>query len=462
MPPNPKKQWTVLVYLAGDNSLDLAGVADLTEMKRVGSTPDVDVVAQFDRRGTARATTRYHLARGTPLERDAVGVLGETDTGDPAVLREFLKWGIKTYPARHYLAVVWNHGNGWDDENVYRLARDELELDVRRRAEVVAPAGPGPARTVSVRRIRTVAGRFRRALFRTPLEEGVRMRGIAYDDNAKDFLDNVELKNVLTSVRRTLGRGIDVLGMDACLMSMAEVAYQLRGSVDYVVGSEETEPSEGWPYDTILRALARRPEMTPAQLAALIVDRYVAFYADDAQVTQSACDLSRSDTLAHAVDVLGEALGEGFATPAVRAAVLQARARAQTYEVQDYVDLYDFCALLAADDGARELRAACRGVIDAVGRFVVRAGYKGRDVAGSHGLSIYFPQKTVSPLYRRNLDFAARTSWLAFLEAYTSNNNRRTAPRERAVAAERVSDVRPAAERGARTVRRRRAPTLSA
>jgi len=32
-----KKSWTVMVYLAGDNNLDSAGVTDLNEMKRIGS-----------------------------------------------------------------------------------------------------------------------------------------------------------------------------------------------------------------------------------------------------------------------------------------------------------------------------------------------------------------------------------------------------------------------------------------
>ena len=37
--PMTKKPWTVLVYLAGDNNLDAAGVVDVNEMKRAGSGP---------------------------------------------------------------------------------------------------------------------------------------------------------------------------------------------------------------------------------------------------------------------------------------------------------------------------------------------------------------------------------------------------------------------------------------
>ncbi len=101
-----KKAWTVLVYLGGDNDLDAAGADDLDEMKSVGSTDDVDVVAQFDRAGETGRTHRYHLRNGTTLAQDRVGSLGETNTGDPAVLEDFLLWGAGTFPSERTLVVL--------------------------------------------------------------------------------------------------------------------------------------------------------------------------------------------------------------------------------------------------------------------------------------------------------------------------------------------------------------------
>ena len=40
--------------------------------------------------------------------------------------------------------------------------------------------------------------------------------------------DNQELKRVLPKAHRLLGRKVDVVGMDACLMTMLEAAYQLK------------------------------------------------------------------------------------------------------------------------------------------------------------------------------------------------------------------------------------------
>src|SRR5215510_7905000 len=146
------KQWTVMVYLAGDNNLDAASLADLAEMKKVGSTDEVDVVAELDRQGAGIGTKRYHLQKGTPLAKDAVEDLGETDTGDPAVLKSFLMWGIKNYPAEKYLVVLWNHGAGWDDTDIYRTARSAMGLGIRRRDQIVAPGSNGGE--ISMRRVR--------------------------------------------------------------------------------------------------------------------------------------------------------------------------------------------------------------------------------------------------------------------------------------------------------------------
>jgi hypothetical protein len=139
MNPAAKKQWTFMVYLAGDNSLATAGVVDLNEMKKVGSTPQINVVAQFDN-GKGHRTCRYLLTKGGTLAKNVVKNLGKTDTGDPAVLTEFVDWAVDSYPAERYALVVWNHGNGWDDEDVYRSARG-LGMSTVRRDVVVENGG---------------------------------------------------------------------------------------------------------------------------------------------------------------------------------------------------------------------------------------------------------------------------------------------------------------------------------
>lgn len=406
-----KKPWTVMVYMAGDNNLDPDGVQDLLEMKRVGSTDQLDIVAQFDR-AAGHVARRYHLSRGGIVTGDAVASLGEVNTGDPANLSDFIRWAVKGYPAHHYLLVLWNHGQGWDDTDVYA---DERHRALRRLA----------------------SGRLRHALFHAPVRHALKAarhggerRAILLDDNAKDFLDNQELAQVMAGTAKLLKRKLDVLGMDACLMSMAEVGYQVRDSAAFTVGSEQTEPGNGWPYHRILAALAARPAMTPRELSALIVEQYLASYpvADDPGsgiVTQSACDLARAPALAKAVTALAKALRRALADPAQLQRLLTARMQAQSYDVRDNIDLMDYCQLVAQAGADPALAKACQGVIDAVQQgYVLAQGFKGKTMKHSNGVAIYFPTDAVSPLYA-GLAFARKTGWGDFLSAYLDAVKRR-------------------------------------
>jgi len=342
-----KKPWTVLVYMAGDNSLDPEGVQDLKEMKEVGSTDKLNIIAEFDR-AAGHVTSRYYLRKGGAVTGDVVASLGAVNTGDPKFLNDFIRWGIANYPADHYLLVLWNHGQGWDDTDIYANDRHR-----------------------GLRRLAT--GRSRHALFRTPVRSMLEKakgdyeaRAILLDDNAKDFLDNQEMKKVLADTATLLDRKLDVVGMDACLMSMAEVGYQICDSTDYTVGSEQTEPGAGWPYQPILDTLAKNPAMTPQDVSALIVDKYLASYTDADGVTYSACDLSKADTLATAVAGLATALKASLSDAASQQRIQSVRNKVQSYEVPDNIDLVDLCSLLAKAGVGATVSTACQNVIKVV------------------------------------------------------------------------------------------------
>lgn len=416
-----EKNWTIMVYMAGDNNLDSAGAVDLTEMKKVGSTKDVNILVQFDREGRDMATLRYYVQKGGTVDKDKVVDLGETNMGDPKVLEDFVSWGVKTYPAKHYLLVLWNHGAGWDDANLYQGdVFSGATPPVSRKAQPVVTRDPaGGIKPIAFAQARAGLSRTRRALFNTTVAAAVTQRGIAYDDQAQDFLDNIELKKVMARITKKIKRKIDILGMDACLMSMAEVAYQMRDVADYTVGSEETEPGEGWPYDRILKALAAKPAMTPEELSKTIVTQYLASYKASDNVTQSAVKLAELKPLATAVDGLAKALKNALGDAPARAAIVTVRAQVQEYSrpYDDYCDLLDLCDLLHKGVANEAVKTACVAVKDAAAAAIVAAGYKGPAVDNSRGISIYFPKRKLSPLYK-TLDFTKKSAWDEFLKAY--------------------------------------------
>ena len=424
-----KKRWTFMVYMAGDNNLDQDGVADIGEMKQVGSNDAVNILVQFDRAGKNSQTRRYYLRQGTSMQSDAVQSLGETNCGDPAVLEDFLKWGVGNYPADHYAVVLWNHGAGWDDSNVYAgAALGDAAPPVVRKGAKVRNAASRTRGAVSVRQVHAALARARRVLFSTSILPALKSasgpaRAIAFDDQAQDYLDNVEMKAVLNRVRKSIKHKFDIFGMDACLMSMAEVAYQVRGAANIAVGSQETEPDNGWPYDRILKALAAKPEMAPRDFAAVIVNQYLASYGKNEGVTQSATDLAALPELAKAIDALAKTLKSGVADAAVENGVMQARLKVQEYSApyDDYCDLIDLCDLISASVARPEIAKACDAVKQAAVKAVIDSGAQGDAVAHSHGLSIYFPKRRRSTLYGR-LDFAKSTKWDEFIDAYLAQS----------------------------------------
>jgi hypothetical protein len=432
-PAKANASWTILVYLAGDNNLDGAGATDLLEMKKVGSSAAINVVAQFDRAGSKGTTKRYRLRKGTTLAADKVGDLGETNTGDPAVLKDFLTWGIKTYPAQHYLAVLWNHGAGWDDSNLYAAGGDYFSgdappvvhkgytLDAKGGVSARAGARGKKAAAVPLAQARAAVRRGQRALFRTTVQKMAQSRAIAFDDQAMDYIDNIEMKRVMLDIKKLLGRKIDILGFDACLMSMLEVGYQVKGTAAYTIGSQEEEPNDGWPYDRILTALAKNPAMSPADLSKVAVTQYLASYGANSGVTFAATDLGKLDAVAAAVNTLGAALAKAMTDSKTFGAIQSVRAGVQEYTspYDDYVDLIDLCDGLAKLAGNAGVTAACAAVKAAMAPMILQSGFKGANMAHSNGSSIYFPKKKVCGLYR-TLDFAKKNAWAKFIAAYTA------------------------------------------
>ncbi len=374
-------KWTFLVYMAGDNNLDGAALRDIAEMAKAGSTQDVHILVQLDRIED-NLTRRFRITPGGGFKKDCIETFSETNTGDPQILYSFAKWAVDNYPADRYALILWNHGSGWWEDAKTRAA--------------------GPA-----------SRRPHRPLFKHSFPQA--HRSICYDDTSGgDALDNRELRVVLTGICTLLGRKIDLLGMDACLMNMVEVAWQLRDSVNVIVGSEIEEPFDGWPYAEILNRLTARPRQDAATFARWIVKSYLASYKGKGEtVTQSALDLVQINDVVAKIDALA-------ALETDTKAIAAAREKSPRFYDDNYIDLLSFAKNLRKKAGP-DLRAAAESLISALnpgkGRAILSQGKIGSEVRGTGGLSIYFPADLINPAYRA-LDFCAGCRWSAFLERY--------------------------------------------
>lgn len=398
-----------MVYIAGDNNLSAAGDNDLAEMRRVGSTADVNIVVQFDNAGE-NGTRRFHIRCDGRDER--IEHLEETDSGSPDVLIDFVSWAATEYEADRYALILWNHGGGWEPSEMDRIARSVGAKDYHEREVTERAASP-----------------LGRVFFRSSLERlfrsgGPSERAICSDDGSGHSLDTIELDQVLSQTVEILGRKIDLLGMDACLMANYEVAYQLRAHADFLVASEENEPNQGWPYDRILAALTTNPSMVAGDLAGEIVTSYLDFYAQNkhaGNVTQAAFDLGRIGDVAGPLDALAGALLAHL--PAAAPEIWSAQRRSARFWRNTLWDAAHFCRELESVTVSGPVRSSAAAVRAALvpgpGRPVAAEGHAGAKVEHCAGVNLYLvpPLTRISPFYRE-LAFSRDTRWLDLLEGY--------------------------------------------
>ena len=342
--------WTVMVYMAGDNDLSGSVMAELDEMKTVGSTDNVKIVALADLQGTLPSdkTALYLIEQGqlTSMTESATFITDdELNMGDPTVLTAFAGWAKAAYPANNYALILWDHGTGFR-------------------------SGSGIPDT----------------------------RGICFDETSNhDYLTMQELKDALDNIKVNLGKNLDILAMDADLMMMSEVAGQVSGCVDYMVGSEDAMIVAGFPYDDIFSALTSPTHvMTPVELATTITGKFKDYCLNDNNDTGdkwtiSAVALPFKPDLATAFTNFANALVDSGDKTRVQAA----RNAAASFTDTDFIDLYDFAAKVQAEftgsDAASKAGALMEKFTSQATRCVIDS-YAGPGCLGAHGLSIYFPE----------------------------------------------------------------------
>lgn len=366
-PPTPDPStwptWTFMVFLNGDNSLDGAAVNDFEEMAEVGSNDRLNIVVQLDRLGKKDKTKRYLIGLGDTVDSTPVQTLDEQNMGDPQVLEDFIEWALANYEADHYILVIWNHGDGWRLEQ-QKIAERETTL----RAEgAVTSLG---------------------------------MKGISQDEtDGNDVLYMHEVGQALEGAYDDTNQTLDIVGFDACLMGMIEVAYEIRDYADFMVGSEETEPADGWPYDTVLNDLVTLYEARmPRNLAKIIVQRYGEFYGTHGDETQAAYDLDIIQKVTASIsdfvqthNALRENDKDWPKIGEARTEIEGFHDNCRSTPKQCWgVDIGDFAVEVGERVENDDVQEVLLGLLLFVGEFVIE-NYYGDDHPDAFGVAIYFP-----------------------------------------------------------------------
>jgi hypothetical protein len=353
--------WTVMVYLDGDNNLEAAALDDVNEMEAVGSTAAMNVLVQLDRIGG------YDKTNGNWTDTRRGRVIAD---GDPETIST-------TFTS---------------------IGEVNMGLAANLTAFVQWGAAAYPA------------DRYAVILW----DHGGGTSGVCWDDTSDDHLTVSEVGTALAAA----GVHVELIGFDACLMAMMETAAEVRAHGAVMVAAEQTEPWDGWPYDTFLADLAADPGQSGGTLAAGIVARYGASYGG--AETLSAVDLGAVGPLAADLDTFA---GTVMAEDTDWGAISAARTGASYYSTPDFRDLGSFLDGVVAEAADADIVAAATGA---------RASYDAAVLAnhsgpgeGASGLSIYLPAQggTVSGGYTgASFAFAAETRWDEFLEAFVASD----------------------------------------
>jgi len=412
-PARAGKKWTLMVHLAGDNNLYPFALEDVNEMEAgLGQNPAaaeaIDVIVLFD--GTPKGDSKILRIKPDPgplntkIISEVIDDKGfvippskEVDSGDVGVATKFVEFTTKNFPSERNAHYIWNHGSG-----IYRAHRGGNARSVN----ALGPVG---------------------SFFETVSGTGAKVRG----SNSKvfasdDYGSEMHLRDVnafMAPAVRNLGRAVDIVGFDACLMQHVETAYQYKGLANILVASEELEPGAGWDYEAFVGALAKNPNMSPPQLAKVQVDTFVKFYqatGDDA--TLSALDINATaNTLVPALNELAAELTA--ALPTEKQAISNARNQTQVFYNRDAADLGDFLKRFSANSRNPRVGAAAAKMQQAMNQSLIAEGHTGPSVGGATGIQVYFPTATMSVNPRYDdpgfLKFAETKGWSSFLHAFT-------------------------------------------
>jgi len=184
-----ESDWTILIYMAADNSLDLQAVADIEDMMQAEFSDNINIIVQVDYSeiNSTPAAYRYQIFPGL---KEQISFLGEIDSGDENELTAFTNWGFNKYPSEKQALVLWSHGNSWFEYFCPDVEAGDTEISI----------------------------------------------------------SDGELRTGINNINEHL----EILIFDACNMQSLEVAAEVYEFTDFIIASEGGVNNEGFPYADIL------------------------------------------------------------------------------------------------------------------------------------------------------------------------------------------------------------------
>jgi hypothetical protein len=436
-----EKEWTIMIYMAGDNNLAVDMAYAMEQIKGVAEegVDSPNLFVYYDGNSPAIPTLycdfsepkrpRYVRSYKVPNKLFTVPKKENENAANPRSIFNFVDWCVNR--------VEVENGNG--------------EITFGRRAQKYALIFSGHSlgfQDIGLFKDETSGRSMKMTDFYSVLE------GLASNKKQlQKIADELgfERDDRESETKELLGQKLDILGFDSCVMGMLEVGYQFNYVAKTMIASEGSVPSAGWTYAKLLGSLARERNLETPAVAELFVKEFIrsqdSYTIGGVSVDMAAWDLGRFAHLAEAFDGLAEALLLCFEDEGSRIyrqmerVILQVHWKCQSYMYDQNVDLGDFCELLDLECGrvAEELgecdslelltlvRKQCGNVLKELKKAVILSGFSGGGYQYSNGVSVFFPwSREAYEVSRKNYEslwFAKdfkrkKLSWTDFLKRY--------------------------------------------
>lgn len=299
--------WTFVVYIEAGNNLNSFAVKNINDMAHVGSSDKLNIVVQWNQPHN-QGRWRYKINKDSVVVDEHLPAETNPDCVQDVV--SVMRWAKEKYPAKRYALILWNHGLGildpiWGRSPQLReIAQEGFEI----------------------------------------LNFSDKARGILFNEATHTYMNNQQLVEALKQVNEVLGKKVDLLGMDACLMAMAETGYQIRSYADVFVASQEVELAIGWNYSGFLATLAT-VDLDALSLAKLIVKSYENYYQPKTWIyTLSAISLDSLSYVKQSIDQIVASLQQCKQEhgQAIQRIIYNARRMCLQFNTPSYIDIHSF------------------------------------------------------------------------------------------------------------------------
>ena len=386
----PVKKWAFLFYSCGHNPSNDISVELYDQLKQLsggGLEKSAYIVAQLapSNQVLNGVTTRFTVENGSlkTIKQISDRIV---DTGRTDEIISFYKFAIDAFPAEHYALFISGHGSG----------------------------------AIS---------------FFYPDGKNSPAHSIAYDDSASNSLKLFELTEAYKAVTAKLGKKIDIIVYDSCVMQMFEVAYQLKDFADYFVASQANLAGEGIDLTEFSKFFNASTDFSALNVSKMLVNAYIDSKTITAsERTLSVTDLSKASLVKSAIDKFADGIMD-IKNDSDLSALIKAVNDSQNFGppyfegfTNNYIDLFDFSILIDRYIDSGPAREAARELINLENQktFVVYNKTKGDRYKKADGISIFIPKSKSAWVnnnynkeqYKNFLDFGRDCRWYEFIDSW--------------------------------------------